>query len=104
MPANLYTDAEASAPQEPTAPTEPEAAPEEETAADEATAELPDAVFGGKEFKPGEEVVLEVVQKTETGYVVKYASEKGGEGYGGEEEYPPAAAPAPANAMSPMME
>lgn len=79
MPADLYSDAE------PAAPEAPEAAPQE---AEEPTAELPKAVLGGKEFKPGEEVVLQVVQVLEDSVLVKYAS--------GEKEEPSPEAEAPA--------
>lgn len=77
---DLYTD-------ETAAPT-PEA-PEEEMAEEEApeedsspTAELPKSVLGGKEFKPGEEVVLKVVQVMENSVLVQYATEDEGEGEG----------------------
>lgn len=65
-------------------------APEEESKPDmqeekgeEATAVIPKALLAGKEWKPGEEIVLQIVQVNEDGAVVKYASEKGGG-----EEYP----------------
>lgn len=73
---------------------EPEATPEEG-----ATAEIPRSVLGGKDFKPGEEVVLEVVQVNENSVVVKYASEKGDYA-----EEPPAAAPAGGGGGNPMYE
>lgn len=57
------------------------------------TAELPKTVLGGKDFKPGEEVVLEIVDVRENSVLVKYASEKGGEK---EEEAPAAAGAEPA--------
>lgn len=81
-----YTDAttEEAAPEE-------AAAPEEETG-NEPTAELPKSVLGGKEFKPGEEVVLQVVQVMDNSVLVKYASEEGGE-YGESEEAAPAEPP-----------
>ncbi len=41
----------------------------------EATALLPKSVLGGKEFKPGEEVVLEIVHVYEDEVEVKYAKE-----------------------------
>lgn len=41
-----------------------------------ATALLPKTVLGGKDFQPGEEVVLEVVHVYEDEVEVKYASEK----------------------------
>lgn len=98
MPADYYSDAQA----EPAAPAAEEAAPAEETEptpekeTTEPVAELPKNILGGKTFKPGEEVVLEIVEVRENSVLVKYASEKGGEGEGegygggeGEEETPP---------------
>lgn len=41
------------------------------------TALLPKSILGGKEFKPGEEVVLEIVHIYEDEVEVKYASEEG---------------------------
>lgn len=86
---DMYSDA-------PAAPEKPEmeaSESDEESPENEPTAEIPKSLFGGKEFKPGEEIVLEIVQLTENGAVVKYASEKGGEEYGGGEEEAPAPAP-----------
>lgn len=108
MPADLYSDAAPAAAESPAAEA-PEAAeesaPQEEQPQDnETTAELPKAILGGKEFKPGEEVVLQVVQVTENSVIVKYASGEG-EGEYGEGEEAPAAAPAPqAGPMSSMLE
>lgn len=42
----------------------------------EASALLPKSVLGGKEFKPGEEVVLKIVHVYEDEVEVSYASEK----------------------------
>lgn len=64
---------------------------------DSNVATLPKQVLGGKEWKPGEEIVLKIVQVTDDGVVVEYAPEKG------EEEEPPhdeaaeQAPPEPAN-------
>ncbi len=95
MPADYYGDAQATAPEPATEP-ETETAPETETEekpTGEPTAELPKDVLGGKVFKPGEEVVLEIVEVRENSVLVKYASEKGdkeeGGGYGGAEEPTP---------------
>jgi antitoxin component of MazEF toxin-antitoxin module len=74
MPENYYADAEAPAPQAASTPAEPAEGKEE--SGDSETAVLPKTVLGGKEFKPGEEVMLEVVQVNEDSVVVKYASEK----------------------------
>lgn len=87
MPADMYSDAE-EAPSAPATPPETESPADQDEGGD--VAELPKTVLGGKEFKPGEEVVLEVVQVMENSVLVKYASEKGGgERYRGgkEEEY-----------------
>lgn len=74
MPNDLYSDAapEAAAQQEPA--TEPEPPPEEDSDTSQTTAELPKAVLGGQDFKPGEEVVLRVVQVMENSVLVEYAS------------------------------
>lgn len=45
---------------------------------DEGTALLSKSVTGGKDFRPGDEIVLEVVRILEDEIEVKYASEKGG--------------------------
>lgn len=71
---DLYTDETAApTPETPDQETaeEPEA-PEEDAAP---TAELPKSVLGGKEFKPGEEVVLKVVQVMENSVLVQYATD-----------------------------
>lgn len=51
------------------------------------TALLPKSILMGKEFKPGEEVVLEIVRMLDDQVEVKYASEKG-EGEESGEKYP----------------
>lgn len=93
--ADYYKDAEAA----PEAP-DPKM---EEAASDSQTAELPKSILGGKEFKPGEEVVLQIVQVNEDSVIVRYATDEK------EEEPPPAEAPpeasgAPAGGMSSMYE
>lgn len=95
---NYYADA---APAESAAPTTPEAAPPEaeepeaqEEGMDESqTAELPKSVLGGKDFKPGEEVVLQVVQVMEDSVLVKYAT--------GEDTSEEAAEPAASQSRTP---
>lgn len=103
----MYSDA-GPATAEPTTPEAPaaetEEAPEKEQADESQTAELPKSVLGGKEFKPGEEVVLEVVQVMENSVLVKYASEKSEEEYGGETKTPEAAGAPAGGGMSSMME
>lgn len=86
---DFYSDASAptSTPAEATEPKAPAEGQEGET--DSGTAVLPKAILGGKEWKPGEEIVLQIVQVNEDGAVVKYASEEGGE----KTEEPPAEAP-----------
>src|ERR1035437_4867913 len=98
---NYYSDASASTPAASPAedPHPKEGADAKEGESDSQTAELPKAVLGGKEFKPGEEVTLQVVQVMEDSVLVKYASEKPDE----EEEPPPEPAAPPAgggNSMS----
>jgi hypothetical protein len=71
----MYADAEApAAAEEPAAPEEQEA-PEDTESDSGSTAELPKSILGGKTFKPGDEVVLRVVQLTENSVIVEYASE-----------------------------
>lgn len=67
MPAygNPYSDAEAA----------DTAAPSEESQEmSSATAELPRSILAGKEFKPGDEVVLKIVSMTDDSVVVEYAT------------------------------
>lgn len=105
MPENYYADAEM--PQAQSAAPQSESEPEMEDQGDSETAVLPKSVLGGKEFKPGDEVVLEVTQVNEDSVVVRYASgedesgEEGGE-YGGPPEG--AGPPAGAGGMASMME
>lgn len=75
--ADYYEDAKAPEAAAPGAKAAPEG---KEGASDSATAVIPKALLAGKEWKPGEEIMLEIVQLTEDGAVVKYASEKGEEG------------------------
>lgn len=81
---------------------EPEKAPDEK--GDDATAVLPKAILAGKEFKPGDEIVLKVVHVGEDDVVVEYAH--GGEGDHEEEASEPAPEPAPQpkGEMADMME
>lgn len=53
--------------------------PQESEDTGEATALLPKSILAGKEFKPGDEVVLEIVHLYEDEVEVKYAKEKPGE-------------------------
>lgn len=71
---------------------------------DEATAVLSKSVLGGKEFKPGEEVVLEIVEVRDQDVVVKYASEEGGEKEEAEHAEKPAEPAGPDASMTSMME
>lgn len=95
MPNDYYSDAAA-----PPAPAgEPKTTEAKEGDSDSQTAVIPLAVLGGKQFKPGEEVVLQIVSMNEDGAVVKYAEGKGEEEEPPKEEAPPpAAAPAPGGA------
>lgn len=65
MPEDYYSDA--------AAPAEPPPAPEEDTTDNSSTAELPKAILGGKECKPGEEIKLKVVKVMEDSVLVKFA-------------------------------
>jgi hypothetical protein len=56
------------------------------------TAVIPKALLGGKEFKPGEEVVMQIVSMRGDQVVIKYATGEGKEEEGGEQE-PEGAAP-----------
>lgn len=49
------------------------------------TALIPKSVTGGKDFEPGDEIVLEVVEVMEDELMVRYGKEKGK----GEEKAPP---------------
>ena len=86
---NYYADAEP--PQDQSGPPDKDTSQEKEDAGDAQTAEIPKGVLGGKDFKPGEEVVMRVVQVMEDSVLVKYAS-----GEKEEEEAPPEQAPAEA--------
>lgn len=57
-------------PEEPAEDVSEETPPE----AAESTAELPRSVLGGQQFKPGDEVVLQVVKVMEDSVLVKYGS------------------------------
>lgn len=71
MPNDYYDDG-------PEAPQKPEAPPpEQEDAGDEKTALLPKSVTGGKDFEPGDEIVLKVVAVHDDELEVSYATEKG---------------------------
>ena len=58
------------------APPETKPKPEDQ---DETTALLPKTILGGKEFEPGDEVVLKIVHIYEDEVEVAYAPEKGKE-------------------------
>lgn len=70
---DMYSDAEGSPAEE--ARETPEEESEEQEKAPEA--EIPKSLLAGKDFKPGEEIVLEIVAVGEESVRVKYASEKG---------------------------
>lgn len=69
----MYSDAEGSPAEE--ARETPEEESEEQEKAPEA--EIPKSLLAGKDFKPGEEIVLEIVAVGEESVRVKYATEKG---------------------------
>ena len=67
---NNYADAEPSAP---TGPPDKDTAPEKEEKGDDQTAEIPKAVLGGGNPKPGDKCEFEVVQVMEDSVLVRYA-------------------------------
>ncbi len=73
---SMYADA---------APAQQEAPKGEEEESSEPVATIPKALLAGKEFKPGEEIVFEIVSIQDDSVVIKYASEHGKEGEGYEE-------------------
>lgn len=78
-------------------------APEGEEESSEPVATIPKALLAGKEFKPGEEIIFEIVSIQDDSVVIKYASphkeeyegeegegkgmSEGGMGKGGGDEY-----------------
>ena len=70
---------------EPSAESKPAEEPKE-SSGDEPVAILPKSILAGKEFKPGEEVVLKIVEIHDDEVVVEYAPSKGGEGEEGYSE------------------
>lgn len=60
------------------APSKAEVGDEEQM--DGETALLPKSILGGKEFQPGQEVVLKIVREHGDQVEVQYATEKDGEG------------------------
>lgn len=99
---DLYGDAEAEAPE-----SMDEGGEEKEYGG--ATATVPIELMGGKTFKVGEEIVMEITRIGEDSFDIKYATgkgdkgEEGGEEGGGYEAPEPATAPA-SSGMSSMME
>ena len=99
MPNDFYADAgpdQAETPQQPA----------QDSASDSNVATLPKQVLGGKEFKPGEELTLKIVQVMEDSVLVEYA---GGEEAEQEappepEQQAPAPAPGPGGGMASLME
>lgn len=75
---------------------------------EEQTFVLPKEIAQGKEFKEGDEMVVEIVGVHEDSFEVKYAPEKGGKGEEyGEEQGAPAGPPpgmGPPDAMGGMMD
>lgn len=62
MPDQLYPDTEAAGTGEATAPTPPKPQDDKTESPEGKTALLPKTILGGKEFAPGDEVVLKVVK------------------------------------------
>lgn len=93
MPNDYYSDA---------APPEPESKPKgemDEKGSDSAVATLPKSILAGKDFKVGDEIMLQITQLNEDSVVVKYAK---GEEEGEKEAPPPEAPPAGTGAGSTM--
>lgn len=58
------------------------AAPEKDKDEGSETALIPKSLLAGKQFKPGDEVVLRIVRDYEDEVEVEYATEEGGKGEG----------------------
>lgn len=91
----MYSDA---SPQDPAGEGQEKEAKESE----EPTALIPKSLLAGKDFKPGEEIVLQIVSMHENEVEVKYASEKGEEK--GESEMAPPAPQGGGDEMAQMMQ
>lgn len=74
----MYSDAEPAAKK-----------PDDATEGEGATATIPKALLAGKDFKPGEEIVLRIVSIGEDDAVVEYAPPKGEEEPHDDSEMPP---------------
>jgi len=86
---DLYGDGAPSAQESPDESPEGKQEPEpEKEESSEPTAVLPKSILAGKEFKPGDEVVLKIVSLHDDEVVVEYATEPE------KKESPAAAAPA----------
>lgn len=75
MPEDYYNDAPPAAQAQPDA-----AAPPQEQGGSEQTALIPKALLAGKDFKPGDEIVLKINAMHGDSVEVSYAPEKGEEG------------------------
>lgn len=95
MPADMYSDS-------PDAPAQAEPEGHGEGMEGGQSAVLPKSILAGKEFKPGDEVVLRIDSIHGDEVMVSYAPEKGGDDSMGEEggEAAPAQAPAPSGGSS----
>lgn len=71
------------------APAAPEQPQEKEEASDSPRALLPKSIGMGKDFKPGDEIVLKIEAVHDDEYEVSYATGKGDEGGGSEEPAAP---------------
>lgn len=74
---------------------------EEKTDQDGPTAVLPKDILMGKSFKPGEEIVLQIVRLNDDSVEVKYASEGGGDKEPAPQQEQ-SASPEPAGSMADM--
>lgn len=97
---DMYSDAQPAPEKE--SPEAPEPESKDEGEGGEAEALLPKSILAGKDFKPGEEIVLQIVSIEDDSVRVKYASESKEET---ESESPELAGPAPTpDEMGSMME
>lgn len=77
MPSDYYSDNPGES--ETTTSSSPASPPERKDADEGETALLPKSILAGKDFKPGEEVVLKIVRMYEDEIEVEYAHDKGEE-------------------------
>lgn len=79
MPKDFYGEDEEAAPSGAQTPAAPDDAEDKQEDEGGETAMIPKSLLRGKKFKPGEEVVLEIVHMYEDEVEVRYGQEKKGE-------------------------